>query len=227
LKVLPLDSFCRTGSGGTPSRSRKSEYYDNGTIPWVKSGELARPVVDSAAEFITESGLNGSSAKYLEPGAILIAMYGATVGQVSRLGIAAATNQAICHIYPDKDVCDSGYLFRVLQGAKDRLLARRVGGGQPNISQTIIRKLQIPLPPIGEQKRIARILDAADALRSKRRESVAQLESLLQSTFLDMFGDPVANPMEWEVKKLREISTKITSGATPRGGREVYVEEGT
>ena len=69
-----------------------------------------------------------------------------------------------------------------------------------NISQKIIRELQIPLPPLEEQKRIAEILDAADILRAKRREALARLDDLLQATFLDLFGDPVTNPKGWEVK---------------------------
>ena len=77
------------------------------------------------------------------------------------------------------------------------------------------RSVEIPLPPLAEQKRIAGILDAADALRAKRREALAQLDTLLQSTFLDMFGDPVTNPMGWEVaahwRSLRTISERVRS----------------
>jgi type I restriction enzyme S subunit len=81
------------------------------------------------------------------------------------------------------------------------------GGTQKFVSLKVLRNLQIPLPPLPEQKRIAAILDAADALRAKRRESIAQLDALLQSTFLEMFGDPVTNPMGWEVKPLEELGT--------------------
>lgn len=222
MNVLRISEFCETGSGGTPSRSRQREYYDGGSIPWIKSGELAQSVVDSTEESITEKGLSDSSAKLLPPGAILVAMYGATVGQVSRLAIPAATNQAICHIYPDKAVCVPEYLYRVLKDSKDRLLAKRVGGGQPNISQKIVRDLPIPLPPLAEQKRIAEILDAADALRTKRRESLAQLDTLLQSTFLDMFGDPITNPMGWEVGVIRDLLESADYGtskkADPKAG---------
>ena len=73
------------------------------------------------------------------------------------------------------------------------------------VSKSDIASLQIPLPPLDEQKRIAGILDAADALRAKRREALAQLDTLLQSTFLDMFGDPVTNPMAWEVQRLEDV----------------------
>ena len=220
MQLLQIKDFCRTGSGGTPSRSKQQEYYVNGTIPWVKSGELARSIVDTASEYITEAGLKGSSAKLLQPGAILIAMYGATVGQVSKLGITAATNQAICNIYPDTNICDLDYLYWVLKSAKDHLLSQRVGGGQPNISQTIIKSLKIPLPPLSEQKRIAGILDAADSLRAKRREALAQLDTLLQSTFLDLFGDPVTNPKGWEQQELSSLiegDDKINYGVVQPG----------
>ena len=81
-------------------------------------------------------------------------------------------------------------------------LERRNSGAH---REAISRSLRIPLPPLAEQKRIAGILDAADALRAKRRESLAQLDTLLQSTFLDMFGDPVTNPMGWEVGRSRNV----------------------
>ena len=227
MNFLKIQNFCKTGSGGTPSRSRKSEYYDGGEIPWIKSGELNRSIVDSAEEFITEKAVENSSAKILEPGAVLVAMYGATVGQVSRLNITATTNQAICHIYPDLKVCEPNYLYRVIQARKKDLIGKSVGGAQPNISQKIIRELQIPLPPLDEQKRIAGILDAADALRGKRRESLAKLDDLLQSTFLDMFGDPVTNPKGWEVSLLSDFC-KTGSGGTPsRKKMKSYYEGGT
>jgi type I restriction enzyme, S subunit len=94
------------------------------------------------------------------------------------------------------------------------------GGTQKFVSLKVLRNLQIPLPPLDEQKRIAGILDAADTLRTKRRESLAQLDILLQSTFLDMFGDPVINPMGWDVRELAEVvetGTIVTYGIVQAG----------
>jgi type I restriction enzyme, S subunit len=84
----------------------------------------------------------------------------------------------------------------------------------PIISKSKFQELQIPLPPLAEQKRIAAILDAADALRTKRRESLAQLDALLQSSFLTLFGDPVSNPMGWDDSSVLESHTEIVSGIT-------------
>ena len=88
-----------------------------------------------------------------------------------------------------------------------------VGGSLLRARPAEVFKIQIPLPPLAEQKRIAGILDAADALRAKRREALAELDTLLQSTFLDMFGDPVTNPMGWEVRELKETKSRNSDRA--------------
>lgn len=89
-----------------------------------------------------------------------------------------------------------------------------------------IKKLQIPLPPLKTQEHIASILDDAAALRDKTAQLLEEYDRLAQSIFLDMFGDPVSNPKEWDVSQLVEITNKIGSGATPRGGKNSYKEEG-
>ena len=184
-----IGTFCDTGSGGTPTRDRAAEFY-GGSIPWVKSGELRESIILNASETITEAGLANSSAKLVPAGALLVAMYGATVGRVGILGIEAATNQAVCHIIPKNGEADTRYLFHALQSKLPEFLSRSVGGAQPNISQEIIRRTSIPLPPLKEQRRIAAILDKADALRQKRRLAVQKLDSLILAIFFDMFGDP-------------------------------------
>ncbi len=223
VNELPISEFCKTGSGGTPSRS-KSEYYNGGTIPWVKSGELHTPLITDTEEHITEAGLAGSSAKMVPAGAILLAMYGATVGKVAQLGVAATTNQAVCNIVPDEGICDKRYLIRCLESKCDEFISKSVGGGQPNISQQIIKATKIRLPPLPEQRRIAAILDKADELRQKRRQAIEKLDELLQSVFLDMFGDPVTNPKGWEEKTVGELEEFITSGS--RGWAKYYSDDG-
>ncbi|ENW30358.1 restriction endonuclease subunit S [Acinetobacter lwoffii] len=226
IQSKKLSSFCRTGSGGTPSRSN-SKFFENGTIPWVKSGELKNRYITSVEEYITELAVEKSSAKLVSKGSLLIAMYGATVGEVSQLTFDATTNQAICNIAPDENVCDVNYLYRFLEASKPYLLSRRVGGGQPNISQGIIKDLEVPLPSLSEQRRIASILDKADELRQKRQQAIEKLDQLLQATFIDMFGDPVSNPKGFKVAKLAEQVDLIQIG--PFGTQlhqEDYIENG-
>ncbi|NWK82222.1 restriction endonuclease subunit S [Acinetobacter sp. SwsAc4] len=226
IPVKKISTFCKTGSGGTPSRSNNA-FFENGTIPWVKSGELKNRYITEVEEYITDFAVEKSSAKLVSKGSLLIAMYGATVGEVSQLTFDATTNQAICNIEPDENVCDVNYLYRFLEASKSYLLSRRVGGGQPNISQSVIKDLDVPLPPLAEQRRIASILDQADELRQKRQQAIEKLDQLLQATFIDMFGDPVSNPKGFEVKKLSEQVDLIQIG--PFGTQlhqEDYIENG-
>lgn len=212
MKKVLLSDICETGSGGTPSRSRHDVYYEGGTIPWVKSGELATGQVVGTEEMITERAIRESSAKLLQPGGLLLAMYGATVGQVARLRISAATNQAVCHIRPDPSRCETDYLYWFLVSSKSELLQQRVGGGQPNISQAIIRDLEVPLPDRDQQVRIATILDKADAIRRKRQQALLLTDDFLRSVFLDMFGDLMTNPRGWPIKTLSEGVAEFEGG---------------
>lgn len=113
----------------------------------------------------------------------------------------------------------SDYLFWWLKNNRESIEQKGRGATFKEVSKRIVEEIKIPLPPIEERKRIAAILDTADALRAKRRDSIAQLDALLQSTFLDMFGDPVTNPMGWdESTKLGELA-EIVSGVTK--GRKI------
>ncbi|MBN2427890.1 MAG: restriction endonuclease subunit S [Deltaproteobacteria bacterium] len=112
------------------------------------------------------------------------------------------------HVLRPGDALNGGYLFHLLRGPYVRRageMKMKGAAGQRRVPAEFFANLIIPLPPLPEQKRIAAILDAADALRAKRRESFAQLDTLIQSTFLNMFGDPVTNPKGWEQKRLGSI----------------------
>jgi type I restriction enzyme S subunit len=209
--LVRIEDFCKTGSGSTPSRKQVDRYYKDGSIPWVKSGELREGIICETEESITEIALKETAVKSVPKGALLVAMYGATIGRIATLGVDATTNQAVCHLIPDSSIVDSRYFFYALYQKVSYWLSLGVGGAQPNISQQIIKKTEIPLPPIAEQKRIAAILDKADAVRRKRREAIRLTEELLRSVFLDMFGDPVTNPMGWPSLPLDELIA-VTSG---------------
>ncbi|SOP94653.1 restriction endonuclease subunit S [Pseudomonas syringae] len=210
--LVKISDFCQTGSGGTPSRE-VSEYYQ-GDIPWIKSGDLRENIVTSATEFISNEAIQKSSAKIVPRGAILVAMYGATVGRMALLGIDAATNQAVCYVVPNPSKADTKYVYYALLSKVPDFLRSAIGGAQPNISQGLIRSTEIPLPPLSEQKRIAAILDKADAIRRKRQQAIQLADDLLRAVFLDMFGDPVTNPKEWPVKTLGAITKDWRGGAS-------------
>jgi type I restriction enzyme, S subunit len=188
---VKISEFCETGSGTTPSRQKLDRYY-GGKIPWVKSGELRESKILATEEHVTKEALAETSLRLVPAGALLVAMYGATVGRVGQLGIQATTNQAVCHIVPDQSIADAGYMFHALCAKASELVAKGVGGAQPNISQGTIKDTEVYLPPLDDQKRIAAILDQADALRTKRKQALTRLNQLAQAIFYEMFGDPVA-----------------------------------
>lgn len=182
--VKRLDEVAVTSSGGTPSR-KHPEYFGPG-YPWVKSGELAEYVVMTTEESITEAGLENSSAKLLTPGTILVAMYGATVGAVSELGITATTNQAVCAINPTSEV-HATYLRHAIQMQTRKLLQQRVGGAQPNISQGIIRNLSIPIPPLESQIRFDQCVQSIRQNQEAQSRSGMTTAVLGQSLVTDLF----------------------------------------
>ncbi len=147
-----LGAVANTTSGGTPSR-KQDEYY-GGDIPWIKSGELRDGLINEAEEFITQAGLDSSNAKLIPAGTTLVALYGATVGRTGILNIDAATNQAICAVFPINRSFDAKYMRYWLQYQRPVLVAKSSGGAQPNISQGIVRAHPFPLAPHNEQRRI-------------------------------------------------------------------------
>ena len=193
---MPLGELADVVSGGTPKRS-ESSFFD-GDIPWVKIGDMLQGTVTSTQESITDLGLSSSSAKLLPAGTLLLSIF-ATIGRTAVLGIDAATNQAIAGLkVRDSSGVDRHYLRRYLEYASEGLANQGRGVAQANINLSILRSHEVPLPPIEEQRRIAAVLDAADALRTKRRQALAKLDSLTQAIFIDIFGDPIANPRGWE-----------------------------
>ncbi|MFM2648005.1 restriction endonuclease subunit S [Vibrio diabolicus] len=210
--LVKLGDLFKVTSGGTPSR-KKSEYYDGGDIHWVKTGDLHNKYVRSASEFITQEGLDGSSARLYPKGTVLVAMYGATIGACSILDIKAATNQACAAFTPTEKV-DPVFLYYLLKHSKPAFVKAGSGGAQPNISATFLKNFEIPLPPLEEQKRIAAILDKADAIRQKRKQAIDLADEFLRSVFLDMFGDPVTNPKGWEVGTIRDIVSTVNYGTS-------------
>ncbi|MBU0523608.1 MAG: restriction endonuclease subunit S [Gammaproteobacteria bacterium] len=152
-----LGEVANWGSGGTPSRSEPSFY--GGTIPWIKSGELNSRYVTTTEEFITEAAIKNSSAKLFPAGSVAIAMYGATIGKTSILGVDASTNQACAVGAPVEGVIGKEFLYRLLQSEKEAFIEKGKGGAQPNISQAVIKAHGIYLPPQAEQIRIAQKLD--------------------------------------------------------------------
>lgn len=174
--VKELGDICKTSSGGTPSKAH-TEYY-NGEIMWLRSGEVSQGDIYNTEQTITLLGLENSSAKIFPVNTVVIAMYGATVGQVGILRKEMSTNQAICGIFPNGDLTPE-YLYYFLISKKAEFLKAAIGGAQANISQQIIRKTLIPLPPLSLQSSFTCKIRQIKLQKAAVQSTITDLETLL------------------------------------------------
>lgn len=185
-RYFRLDTLCDIRSGGTPPRSSSANY--GGNIPWAKIDDLNADngTVSSTKEYITECGLQSIRGRLFEPGTLLFAMYG-SVGKMAWAGVRLATNQAILGISVlDPQKLAPNYLKHWLASKQGDFDRDANGVTQKNLSAGYIRDLEIELPPIEEQLRIATILDKADSLHCKRQEASRLAEEFLQAVYLDL-----------------------------------------
>ena len=218
--VAAIGEVCEVVSGATP-RTGTPEYW-GGNVPWVTPkdlSELGQKHLSDTPRKITKAGLDSCSARMLPAQSVLFSSR-APIGLVAINTLPVCTNQGFKSLVPRFDLVSPDFLFWWLKVHEKHIQNKGRGATFKEISKKIVEDLQIPLPPLAEQKRIAGILDAADALRTKRREALVQLDTLLQSTFLDMFGDPITNPMGWEVVELVSLierGDKINYGVVQPG----------
>lgn len=207
----------------------KSENFKNRGIPLLRISNLVGEEVSFKEDCVCveDSNLRSLQRFKVLKGDILLALSGATTGKfgVYKLDEAALLNQRVGLIRATERT-DQRYLLYCINILKSQIERLAQGAAQPNISTNEISGLQIPLPPLSIQKRIAEILDTAYTLKRKDELVLQKYDELAQAIFIHMFGDPVKNEKAWEVKKLKEMSTKIHSGNTPKGGSNVYVKKG-
>ena len=188
-KVAKLEDVARWGSGGTPKRTVPR--YFGGDIPWVVIGDLADGPVSGSTTYITREGLANSSAKWVAPGSVLVAMYG-SIGKLGLTTRRLTTNQAIAFAMPRDGVVSSKYLFWYLRAIRRELVASGRGGTQQNISQTTLKPLPISLPSLSQQGEVVEQLESQvtriDAIETALR-SVQRRLKVLHSSILHAAWD--------------------------------------
>jgi type I restriction enzyme M protein len=212
FEIIKIGDVFKTSSGGTPLRN-KTEFYENGFIPWLKSGEVAQGYIYQAEEFITEEGLKNSSAKLFPVNSVLVAMYGATAGQVGILKFESTTNQAVCAIYPNERALPE-YLYCILKQQTQAFVALSGGGGQPNISQQIIKDFEIPLPPLEIQQQIVSEIEGYQKIIDGAKQIVNNYKPTIS-----------INP-EWEMVELGKVIDSLEAGVSVNSeGRPAEIGE--
>ena len=205
MKIKTLGELCNIVSGGTPSRS-KAEFWNEGTIPWIKIGNIKEKYVNEADEYITQAGLDGSSAKLLSKGTVLYTIF-ATLGEVGVLGIDACTNQAIAGLtIKDEKQLNTDYLYYYLKSKKNFVNSVGRGVAQNNINMSILRSFELPLPELSRQKDIVEILDKVVAINGDYKKKLQKLDDLIKARFVEMFGLPVSNTKGWQTELMEDVA---------------------
>ena len=215
-KEIKISDVFETSSGSTPTAS-KQEYYENGDIPWINSGELAKPYIYRTNNFITKEGYDNSSTKMYPIDTVLVAMYGATAGKASILKMEACTNQAVCAILPNPDY-DPLFIKYSIDTLYDYLVGLSTGSARDNLSQAGIKDLKLIVPnSLKEQKQLASVLATLDKKITLNRQINDNLEAMakqlydywfVQFDFPDENGRPYKSSggmMVWNEKLKREI----------------------
>ncbi|MBK7888414.1 MAG: restriction endonuclease subunit S [Bacteroidetes bacterium] len=186
-EIPKLKDYCiKISSGGTPSRDT-NEYFENGTIPWVKSKELKSNIILKTEEKITLQGLKNSSTKLYPIDTVLLAMYGVNIGQVGYLGIEATINQAICGIITNKKILDPKFLYYYLTSIPSYFDSVSFGAAQQNINQDLIKNLKIEIPELITQQLIASILSAYDDLIEVNNQRIKLLKETARELYKEWF----------------------------------------
>lgn len=205
-----LGDVCTIVSGTTPKTGTK-EYWD-GELNWITPAELSDDIdiIYKTERKITNKAVTDSSLKLLPVGTVLLSSR-APIGKVAIVGSPMYCNQGFKNLICSNSIFNK-FLYWFLKGKKDFLNSLGRGATFKEISKSIVADIQIPLPPLSEQKKIAAILDKATELIALRKQQIEKLDLLVKSRFIEMFGDPIQNAMTWPQMPAQEVCTKITDG---------------
>lgn len=225
---VPIGELCEFLNGGTPSKANV-DFWD-GDIPWITSAEINDGEVAPPRFKITQDAIDESSTRLVPAGTLLLVIR-TGVGKVGIAPYDLTFNQDINAVLPDPKRLDKQYLRRFLESQGDHFDKFSRGATVKGITREHLGRLAIPLPfpddprrSLAEQKRIAAILDKADAIRRRRQEAARLADTLIPSVFYEMFGDPVLNRKGWPTRPLGDMLDFLTSGS--RGWAAFYANSG-
>jgi type I restriction enzyme, S subunit len=222
-----LQDLCiRVVSGGTPLRA-VAEYYENGVIPWLKTGEVKKGVIYETEEKISEKGLQGSAAKLIPANSVIVAMYGDgdTAGNVAVNKIPLATNQACCNFVIDPRKAHYKFVYYYLKGSYSNLINLKLGGSQQNLNAATLKSFPLIVPEPKLQQKIAAILSVYDDLIENNKRRIALLEKMAEEIYREWFvrmrfpGHVKVKfekgvPEGWKIDIISNLG-KVITGKTP------------
>lgn len=215
--LKPLREIITFKGGGTPSK-QVPDYWD-GDIPWATVKDFTSTRLDKTQDFITQAGLDNSSTNLIKKGHVIIPTRMA-LGKAAINTIDLAINQDIRALIP-KIKLDTNYLLFALLSLKDEIIKKGAGATVKGITQEELYNLEVSVPPLDDQIRIAHLLSKVEGLIAHRNQHLKQLDELLKSVFLEMFGDPVRNERGWSTLPFNEVG-QFKSGGTPSKSRDDF-----
>ena len=238
-KKVKLGEICeRITSGGTP-KANVSSYYYPPIIPWLKTKEVNYCRITETENFISEEGLNNSSAKLIAPNSVIVAMYGQgdTAGRVAINKIPLTTNQACCNLTIDESKADYEFIYYQLCALYNKMVSLKAGAAQPNLNAQIIKNLEVKLPSLLIQHHIATILSRYDSLIENYQKQIKLLEEAAQRLYKEWFVDlrfpehentKIVDgvPEGWEKISIDDLIGKLESGSRPKGGIDTSIKNG-
>lgn len=220
---LCFDQVAEIVTGSTPSTSRRDFY--GGPVPFVTPADLDQGVPIERAKS-SLSLLGAQQARLVPKGSVLVCCIGATIGKVGIAGTDVSTNQQINSLVFDPSKVCSRYGYYYCQTLKKFIRQNGTSTTLPILNKGRFSKIEIPLPPLSEQNRIADILDKADAIRRKRQQVLDLIPTSYKSLFLSMFGDPVENHRGLRIKTIADLATRISKGESPKWQGFDYQDDG-
>jgi type I restriction enzyme S subunit len=207
-------------SGGTPAKTN-AEFWD-GEIPWFSPKDMKKPRLTNSADYISDAVFGKTSLRKIPAGTVAIVVRGMILAHtvpIAILDVDSAINQDLKALLPRREI-DASFLAAVLRAQHDSILAQvsTAAHGTKKLDSRVLENIRIPLPALHEQRRVAAILGQADALRTKRRQVLANLNSLTQSIFIDMFGEPETWPMRWDMGVIGDMTESVQYGTSAKAG---------
>lgn len=220
-----IEELGKVITGSTP-KTTTEEYYNSPDYMLVKPGDITENGITkliSSETNISELAYK-EACRQLPANTVLVTCIG-IIGKVGVLTKSATCNQQINAIIPNKN-CLSQYLAYALLAIKQELNSKKNGPVVPIINKSQFSSFKVPVPPMAVQEQIVAELDKINEVIADCRELLRNLDALAQSLFYDTFGDPVTNPKGWPIARMKDITSLITNGTTPKGGQSVYVDSG-
>lgn len=224
MKKYKLGEICEIVSGSTP-KTNISEYWD-GDMKWITPAEISDDsyIVTDSVRKITELGVKRTGLSSFPEGTVILSSR-APIGKVAIAGCEMYCNQGFKNLICSEKI-NNRYLYWFLKGNTVYLNSLGRGATFKEISKQIVSEIEVNVPKIEQQLQAVENFEKLSAIIRLRKQELQKFNELIKARFVEMFGDAVANPMQWPVKKLKELSVQINSGNTPKGGSENYVERG-